>query len=113
MQRWGVIVLHPSRREAVQATYRRLAERLASVRPGYIVWLLDAPRQPVLEHAAKAPENVTFSVVPLLLAPGKHWADDVRGLADAISAAHAHLRVTIGQPLLEDEAFLLFLLNTL
>lgn len=103
---WGVVVHHPSRRAEVAQTYDRLAVRLARERPGYVLWCLDAPLDAAVAHVAKAPNDGEVSVVPLLLAPGKHYAEDVRRLADALSAARPDLTVHVRAPLLEDDAFL-------
>ncbi|MFH2009124.1 MAG: CbiX/SirB N-terminal domain-containing protein [bacterium] len=105
--RWGVIVHHPSRRAEVAQTYSALAERLARERPGYVLWCLGTSVDPVLWHASKVPRGGELTVVPLLLAPGKHYLEDVRALADAIAVAHPRLTVTVRPPLLEDDAFLI------
>ena len=57
-------------------------------------------------HAAGAPPKAELTVVPLLLAPGKHYAEDVAALAHAVSATRPDLQVTVRAPLLEDETFL-------
>lgn len=103
---WGVVVHHPSRRDEVARTYDRLARRLARERPGYVLWCLDTPMDGPIAHVAKIPAHGEVSVVPLLLAPGKHYAEDVRGLADALAAARPDLTVYLRPPLLEDESFL-------
>ncbi len=103
---WGVVVHHPSRRAEVGRTYAQLAARLAAERPGYVLWCLDTPMDEPLSHAREAPVDATFTVVPLLLAPGKHYAEDVRALADAVADVRSDLRVTVRPPLLQDEAFL-------
>jgi len=103
---WGVVVHHPSRRADVAQTYERLAQRLGRERPGYVLWCLDTPMDAPLAHAAKAPAGCEISVVPLLLAPGKHYAEDARGLADALAAARPDVTVRLRSPLLEDESFL-------
>jgi len=103
---WGVVVHHPSRRAEVARTYDRLARRLASERPGYVLWCLDTPMDSAVAHVAKAPQGGAVSVVPLLLAPGKHFTEDVRRLADALASARPDLTVHVRTPLLDDEAFL-------
>lgn len=108
-----MVVHHPSRRPDVARTYARLAERLAAERPGYTLWCLDTPMDEVLAHAAGVPAGLVLQVVPLLLAPGKHFVEDVRGLADALAAARPDLTVRIKPPLLEDESFMTRWLATL
>lgn len=103
---WGVVVHHASRRVEVARTYDLLARRLARERPGYVLWCLETPMDGPLAHAAKAPPGSEITVVPLLLAPGKHYAEDVRGLADALAAVRPDLAVLVRPPLLEDESFL-------
>ncbi len=103
---WGVVVHHPSRRSEVARTYERLARRLARERPGYVLWCLDTPLDGPLAHAAQVPVGGRVTVVPLLMAPGKHYAEDVRGLADSLAAARPDLTVHVRPPLLEDESFL-------
>jgi sirohydrochlorin ferrochelatase len=108
MQRrsWGVVVHHPSRRGEVARTYDRLARRLALERPDYLLWCLDTPLEGPVAHAAKVPRDGAITVAPLLLAPGKHYAEDVRGLADALAEARPDLTVHVRPPLLDDEFFL-------
>ncbi len=103
---WGVVVHHPSGRPEVAATLARLTERLAASRPGYVLWSLGSPLDEVLAHAASIPPQGEIIVVPLLLAPGKHYVEDVPRLARALSAARPDLRVIVRPPLLEDDSFL-------
>ncbi len=103
---WGVVVHHPSRRHEVAQTYDRLARRLAQERPGYVLWCLDTSMDGPLAHAANVPRGGEITVAPLLLAPGKHYAEDVAGLTEALADARPDLTVHVRPPLLEDESFL-------
>jgi sirohydrochlorin ferrochelatase len=103
---WGVVGHHPSRRAEVARTYELLARRLVRERPGYVLWCLDTSLDGALAHVAKAPAGGEVTVAPLLLAPGKHYAEDVRRLADALAAARPDLTVRVRPPLIEDESFL-------
>jgi sirohydrochlorin ferrochelatase len=103
---WGVVVHHPSRRPEVADTYARLAARLARERPGHVLWCLGTPLDAVLAHVARVPPGAEVAVVPLLLAPGKHYTEDVHALAAALTTARPDLIVHVRPPLLENESFL-------
>lgn len=110
---YGVLIAHPSRREAARLTATRLAARLAMERPGYVLWTLQTPMEPVLAHARRVPAGATFRLVPLLLAPGAHYDGDVADLAEEVRHAAPSLRVEVAPPLLEDEGFLGWLFSRL
>lgn len=112
-RRWGVLIVHPSRRESARDTAAALAARLLSERPGFRLWTLQTPTRLVVEHAQKAPAGATFHLVPLLLAPGAHFHEDVARLAEEVRQAAPRLQVEVKPPLLEDAEFLGWLFDRL
>ena len=110
---WGALILHPNRRPAAQQAVAGLTQRLAQDRPGYVVWILRSPMEPVVAHAQQAPAGAPFHLVPLLLAPGSHFAEDVAALAATIRNAVPGLEVRVRPPLLQDESFVGWLLGGL
>jgi sirohydrochlorin ferrochelatase len=110
---WGVLILHPSRRPVAKEAMRRLQARLREERPGYVIWTLQTPVAPVLDHARQAPPGESLTLVPLLLTPGAHYQEDVAELAAAVQAAVPGLEVRVLPTLLQDESFLQWLLDRL
>jgi len=102
----GVIAYHPSTFPDAIDAMDSLHTRLREERPGYILWAVGAPSDAVLSHIEALSKGSMYHVVPLLLAPGKHLNEDVKGLVHELSEARPDLVFQCHPTLLENPEFI-------
>ncbi len=103
-----VLFAHGARDPLWAEPFRRIVERLRSIRPGTRVELAFLEMmQPTLASAVAtlAAESFTrLTVIPLFLAQGGHLREDLPRLLDAVRLNHPSLRIEVTSAIGDSEA---------
>tara|TARA_B100000579_G_scaffold375653_1_gene340596 strand:+ start:225 stop:563 length:339 start_codon:yes stop_codon:yes gene_type:complete len=109
----GVIIHHPTTAPAAIKVWNHLNTILNQKRPGYILWALDQDLSEIVGHALKQPVGGTYKIIPFLIAPGKHFQDDISEVEERLKAERPDLKLERAPVLLENPRFMDFWLSEL
>jgi len=102
----GAIIHHPTSSPEALRAWKNLHTLLGQERPGYILWALNDDLTPLFQHIQIQSEESVYRIVPFLIAPGKHFQEDITHVEEKLSAKRPDLRFERAPVLLEDQIFL-------
>ena len=109
----GAIIHHPTSSQEAIRIWNNLHTRLREERPGYILWALSDDLDTLNEHLQKQPEGGIYRIVPFLIAPGKHFQEDIARVENVLKKKRPDLRYERSPALLENPQFLNFWIGQL